>query len=291
MFKKTIKEYFSFSSAERNGIIILLLLIILFQFIPYIYSFIANSSDSVNLTEYEFAKEISAFELSLKPFKNSNIQKDTLKNICHINPFDPNTIQKSELLKMGLNKRLALTLINYRNKGGRFKHKTDLLKLYGMDTATYNLLEPYLIINNVQLRPIRKEVHLFSTLEINSADSAQLVTLPGIGLKFAHRIIKFRKALGGFYNISQIREVYGMSDSIFNLIQNRITVDTIKIKKIDLNSVSLADLKYHPYLSKYQATAIIKYRSIKKQIIDKSELCSNNILPFEVYKKLFPYLK
>jgi competence protein ComEA len=289
MSMKFFKEYFSFSSTERNGIIILLLLIIIFLTIPYLYSFLISQDSS---EDYKFRDEISAFDSSLKPLhEDSRIHEEAPEEIFNMHTFDPNTVQKQELLKMGVNKRLALTLISYREKGGTFKRKEDLLRLYGMDSTTFSQLKPYINIYCSDSRILKKNIPQIILIEINTADSANWESLPGIGPKLAGRIIKFRKTLGGFYTISQLKEVYGISDSLFNIIYNRVTVDTTILKKIDLNSISEADLKVHPYLNKYQAAAIIKYRSFKKHISDNSELYRNNILSYDVYYKLFPYLK
>src|SRR3569833_3197280 len=56
-------------------------------------------------------------------------------------------------------------------------------------------------------------------IELNSADSAKLTELKGIGPSFARRIINYRNRLGGFINKEQLKEVYGMDDDRYAEMQ------------------------------------------------------------------------
>ncbi|MCQ2350477.1 MAG: helix-hairpin-helix domain-containing protein [Paludibacteraceae bacterium] len=116
------------------------------------------------------------------------------------------------------------------------------------------------------------------TIELNTADTILLQELKGIGPGFARRIFKYREQLGGFYAKEQLLEVYGFSDSLYNLIKERITVDETKIRKRNINTESISTLKRHPYISYYEARAIIEYRDGKRnrKVEDITEL---SILP------------
>jgi len=127
-------------------------------------------------------------------------------------------------------------------------------------------------------------------LEINTCDSASLEALPGIGPVLSARIVKFRKLLGGFASVEQLREVYGLSEEVFNLISPRLYVDTTFIRKIIINDADFKDLIRLPYFESYEVTAILKYRDLQGSIDNISELIDNNLIPSEKVEKVRPYL-
>ncbi|MCK4879346.1 MAG: helix-hairpin-helix domain-containing protein [Bacteroidales bacterium] len=127
-------------------------------------------------------------------------------------------------------------------------------------------------------------------IDINRADSAQLLPLPGIGPVYAGRIIKYRNLLGGFFRVEQLGEVYGMPDETLGLIRDKIYVDTAAIRKIQLDSASFRELLRHPYLELEDVKAIVNYRDFKGTIESPKELQENFILPDSVLQRVLPYL-
>lgn len=105
--------------------------------------------------------------------------------------------------------------------------------------------------------------HQKAPVELNTADTLQLQELSGIGPGFARRIVQYRHKLGGFYAKEQLTEVYGLSQEIYNKIKADVTVDATKIKKLNVNGGNIAWLKRHPYISYYEAKAIVDYRESK----------------------------
>jgi DNA uptake protein ComE-like DNA-binding protein len=97
-------------------------------------------------------------------------------------------------------------------------------------------------------------------IEINTADSALLVRLYGIGPSFAGRILKYRGMLGGFFSTDQLLEVYGMDSSRYNGILPNIHTDTSLIKKIAVNEADFKTLLQHPYLDYETVKLIVNYR-------------------------------
>jgi competence ComEA-like helix-hairpin-helix protein len=127
-------------------------------------------------------------------------------------------------------------------------------------------------------------------IDINRADSAGLLPLPGIGPVFAGRIIKYRNLLGGFVSVDQLREVYGMSEATLDMIRDRILVDTSAIDKMQLNRITFSELLRHPYLDYEQVKALVNYRDFKGNIQSIGELQTNFILADSVLKRVIPYL-
>jgi competence protein ComEA len=127
-------------------------------------------------------------------------------------------------------------------------------------------------------------------LEINSSDSAAFDKLPGIGPVLAARIVKYRKLLGGFYCREQLKEVYGLPPETYEIISKRVIADTNLISKTDINGAGIKELSRVPYLSKYEISAILKYRELKGRITGIGVLTGNKLIDNEKALKVRPYL-
>jgi competence ComEA-like helix-hairpin-helix protein len=127
-------------------------------------------------------------------------------------------------------------------------------------------------------------------VDINSADSIAWESLPGIGVKLAARIVKFREALGGFNSIDQLREVYGIDDSLFTKIGPALQFSSGIFRKVRINYWETDSLDMHPYIQKHEARAIVKYRSQHGLFHDADELGKINLLSQEWIERLKPYI-
>ncbi len=134
---------------------------------------------------------------------------------------------------------------------------------------------------------VRKKPKL---IEINSADSIALDELPGIGLVFARRIIKYREMLGGYAYPGQLKEVYGMDSARLTGFIKLIRVDTSSLRKLDLNKATFKELLAHPYLEYDQVKAIVKFRDKKGLIGSPGELWAAGVLADSLWKGLSHYL-
>lgn len=224
-------------------------------------------------------------------FENEKIQPTQVKIQYELFTFDPNTCSDKDFQRLGLAERQIQTLRNYQSKGGNFRSKADFLKIYGISESQKNALADYVIIeDNEKVIPEKGigigEIHL----EINAADSIEIMKLPGIGNKLSKRIVKYRDLLGGFYAISQLKEVYGLSDKTIRQIEGMVEIDSVKISKVDLNFADWKELARHPYIQKNLANQIIKFRTKYGSIDKPSVLHDSLILSIEEYIRLRPYL-
>jgi len=128
-------------------------------------------------------------------------------------------------------------------------------------------------------------------IEINRCDSITLVKLPGIGPILSARIIRYRRLLGGYAKIEQLKEVYGLPEETYELIKNRISADSTFISRININTAGYKELCHIRYLEKYEIASILKYRQLKGRIEGMSELITNKIITKEKAFKVGPYLK
>jgi len=208
--------------------------------------------------------------------------------------IDPNYAPYYGLVNSGIPAPSARMIIAYRNKGGTYSTMHDLLKFDGIDSSLLAGMKDILVFNpDLHKGGINRadpKRNSFITLELNSSDTAELIMLPGIGPVLSARIIKYRTALGGYYSTDQLIEVYGITDSLQNILEMHLTVDTLLIRKINLNTVSAEELLKHPYLNRYQAKAILGYRRLAGPFGRVEELIENYLIPDENFLKLKPYL-
>jgi competence protein ComEA len=292
--KGSLRDLFTFSSGERKGIISLVFILIMICGINMIW--MSHQSVPAQMKYPDWMKDSGAFE------EADNIIADHSQSESWAGPYpakagrdeqksaiDPNMATMEELILTGFSLRNARTIINYRKKGGKFRTADDLKKIYGVTPEILQSVKPYIIIKDQTQGP-KTYIGSVVPVNINTADSAEFEKLNGIGGVLARRIIRYRSVLGGYYSPEQIREVYGISDSLFLLIRERLEADTSDIKKINLNTARESDLAHHPYIGRYFATGIVKYRSHAGKILDIKELIINGLIPEDRYDKLKFYI-
>ena len=185
--------------------------------------------------------------------------------------------------------------MNYTSKGGRFRKADDLKKIWGIPDGFFERVHEYIEISEeVKVKVERKE---FSKPErkpllinINYADTTALINLPGIGSKLASRIISFREKLGGFYSIEQVKETFGLQDSVFQKIKPFLQISG-DLKKININTSTKDDLKTHPYIKWNIANAIVEYRNQHGNFQSMNDLKKVSLITEEVVGKLQAYLE
>lgn len=286
--KKQIQDYFYYTRRERNGALILATLCLVINFTPRLYPLFHQVKET----------GFSAFEAAIAEWEQvKTVEQDSLF------PFDPNTASERDLIRLGIPAKTVKTLINYRNKGGRFFQKEDLKKVYGLPELIYHQLEPLIKIkeekaprlasspsfkfksNQTQKKAIKETI----SIDINQASAEEWKQLHGIGPVLSERIVKFRDKLGGFSSIGQVAQTYGLPDSIFQSIEPSLKVSPV-INKIAINQVDAATLQKHPYLNWRQAKAIVNYRELHGDYRDIEDLKKLRVLSEELCDQLRPYL-
>ncbi len=301
--KQTLwKAFNSFSRKERQGILVLLLLIGVCVATPALWERCFPPSIEVYSSDSILLAEVAEFRNALLP-RGKVFPGDDSSSI-HIRrfTFDPNTIGATEWMALGLNKRVTGHILRYIEKGGRFRRNEDLQKIYGLSADLYSELQPFIRIKGQQhvrdtswRNAQRKEYPYYgrkiTELEVNTADSAQWESLPGIGPVLAARIVRFRERLGGFYSIRQIGETYGLADSTFNKIQPYLQLRKVSLKKLDLNLTDEKSLAQHPYIRYKLARLIVLYRSNHGPFDRPEGLLGIPLVDDSIYRKIEHYIK
>lgn len=294
--REKIQPYLKFTHGERKGLVVLVSILTLALLTKeYLHKLIPGK----DLPEFEYVEvpnrvneERQTKYLAKAPYyPKEKLNRHTIKP----QPFDPNTASLELLLKIGFSQKAARSIVGYRNKGGVFYNKSSLYRMYGVDsTQSTGLIEEFCNIDTLQLwekKKRRKGFEKLFVIEVNTADTLMLDKLPGIGKILSGRIIRYREKLGGFVQEEQLKEVYGINSALFDKLSGKIKIDTQNIRKLTLNKSPLSELKNHPYISTYQAKAIIKYRELIGDFKSLQELEKNYILSKSEYQLVMPYLK
>ena len=141
-----------------------------------------------------------------------------------------------------------------------------------------------------KFEPPRPKRKIPGAFDINKADTSAFIALPGIGSKLAARIVLFRERLGGFYNVQQIREVYGLQDSVYAKILPFLKCAPGNVKKIDINNVERETLKVHPYIRWQMADALVAYRDQHGSFHSEEDLSKLDNIDVTTLKKMIPYI-
>jgi len=193
-----------------------------------------------------------------------NIKRKSPQRETTLFDFDPNTIDSTTWLKLGVKPWTIKTIIKYRNKGGVFKKKGDLKKIYGLDQKIIETLLPFCKIDSVSIKSKRMvnskyPVLALKSIDINYADTSELKKLRGIGSKLSARIVKYRENIGGFHKINQLQEVYGLDSEVIEQNKKWLTVSEV-FRKIDINNITKDSMVLHFYFDYKLAKSIITYR-------------------------------
>lgn len=316
MWKHFITEYLNFTKRDRIGILVLFSGIVFFLMIPFFYPFFIKQREYDHST---FEKAIA--ELALKQADSSGllasqnsdnhsyVKKGKSAETKYYNQpiqgelfyFDPNSTSIADWKRLGVKDKTIATIQNYLAKGGKFYKKEDIGKIYGLHEVDINRLLPYVKLSdpNVKKQVVgngynkieyKREIFSSTVVDINTADTAAFIALPGIGSKLSQRIIHFRDKLGGFYKVDQISETYGLPDSTFQKIRAYLKVGNASIRKIDINFATLDELKVHPYIGITLANSIVQYRTQHGNYETISDIKKIMTVTSDIFNKMAPYL-
>lgn len=130
--------------------------------------------------------------------------------------FDPNTIDSLSAMKLGIQPKQFTILANFRKRGGKFYTKMDLFKWFGVSPKTIKQLLPYVRIKKVENSHwVKGQNQLL--IDLNKVGIKELLSV-GLSYALSVRVIRYRTFLGGYDYNSQLKKVYGMSDSMYQTI-------------------------------------------------------------------------
>ena len=292
-------HFYYYNKSDRKSLIALLVLIVSAFTIIYL---VGGEDADINKSQTSTHKSPN--------HKSYNYASYTPKKVERF-VFDPNTADSTQLLRLGLQPWQVKNIYKYRAAGGIYRKPLDFAKLYGLTVKQYRELEPYIRISSDYLpastlvddhenynnysqkntkdsatyqRPVKiKETE---HIVLNTADTTSLVTIPGIGPYYARKIVQYGIRLGGYVSVDQLDEIEDFPTEA----KKYLVIINPAPKKLNVNQLSLNELKRHPYINFYQAKAITDYRRLHGAIKSLNDLRLNKDFTPDVIKRLTPYV-
>jgi len=280
-----LKDYFYFSRGEKNGLIVLLSIIILLFALPYISLLFPTEKSAI---KKEFNSEIELFSQSLsiseEPEYNNRLDQYIIERYDSLQLFyfNPNSTTDQNFKKLGLTDKQINTINNYLGKGGRFFLKDDFRKIYGIRQQQYQILKPFILLpdnpqnkypNSENYEDKLQNKHLQDSLFVFDPNTASNDNFAKLGLseKQVNTIRNYQNKGGKFNGKEDFKKMYGLTNDQFNQLEPYLFIQKeIKIEKktensafvsiIEINSATADQLVEIKGIGKYTADEIIKYR-------------------------------
>lgn len=208
-----------------------------------------------------------------------------------LEPFSLDTVGVAYLRRVGFSLRQAELIIRYREMIGGYRSMEEFDECYAVDSTMAARLKPYIIFPESATNTYTsKRPSITYPVDINTADSATLVAIRGIGPKSVVHILRYRELLGGYYAKEQLLELSAVTEENFHSFSSQIYCDSAEIKKICINFASPKELEVHPYLSNRMLRRIINHRELKGGWSTLEEMIEDDIFSEEQAARIAPYL-
>ena len=224
--------------------------------------------------------------------------------------FDPNTVDSMTLIGFGLKGWKVKNFLHYRAAGKVFRSAEEMGKTYGWTEEDVEKVRGYVRVERLfgKTEKHRREGWMererweeredrsaytsnkfrsLTKVDVNTADTAVLRRIPGVGEKISEAIVEYRGKLGGFYSVEQLMEIKIVSPELLEWFE---VSSSPNLQSINLNKASFQALNRHPYISYEQAKALLQYIRLYGKVKDEETLLSAGIFTKEELERLRPYI-
>ena len=295
-----MREFFYLQKSDRKVVLALLAVIVIALGVIFLTG--ESTPPSIS-SQSKVSSQSSNFHQS-SISSPSSLPKQKVERF----PFDPNTADSTQLSRLGLQTWQIRNIYKFRAAGGIYRKPLDFAKLYGLTVKEYRELEPYIRISSDYLpaatlvkepvtaqkdnndttavRHYPQKISETSRVVLNTADTTELMTIPGIGPYFARKIVEYGRRLGGYVSVEQLDEIED-----FPLESKRfLVIEGATPQKLNVNKLTLNELKRHPYINFYQAKGITDYRRLHGSIKSLQDLRLLKDFPQAAIERLMPYV-
>ena len=285
------EDPFVISKRSKRGLLVLILASLGLIFFPRVYMFFQKEEAFVINSE-----QISEFERTHKKFEKRNYSNYYSKKKKYKAPdskFNPNTYTLSDWKNLGLSEKQSLVVLKFTSRG--IYSEQDLKRIFVIPDVLFELIRDSVIYperfqNSPNQESFKKQAKQITLINLNTADTTEFMKIYGIGAFYAKQIIRYREKLGGYFTKEQLFEVWKMTNEAYDKIKDHVFISEKDVKRININSVTIEELKVHPYLKWNQANSIIKMRIQRNGFKNIEEIKESVLIDSETYEKLFPYL-
>ena len=285
------EDPFVISKRSKRGLLVLILASLGLIFFPRVYMFFQKEEAFVINSE-----KIAEFERTHKKFEKRNYSNYYSKKKKYKAPdskFNPNTYTLSDWIKLGLSEKQSVVILKFTARG--IYTEEDLKRIFVIPEVLFELIRDSVVYperfqNSPNQETFKKQAKQITVINLNTADTTEFLKIYGVGAFYAKQIIRFREKLGGFFKKEQLLEVWKMTPETYEKIKDHVFINEKDVKRIHINSVTIEELKVHPYLKWNQANSIVKMRIQRNGFKNIEEIKESVLIDSETYEKLFPYL-
>lgn len=241
----------------------------------------------------EHEKEFEVKKKEKKKFRKSKGRK--FKKLTE--KSDPNLLSKEEWMRLGLSSKQSDIVLKFSERG--LRSNEDLKKIFVFPEELFELIKDSLFYPEMlksswkedDYKETENNVKVKIRVDVNTADSVTLKTIPGIGPFFAGKIVQHRNDLGGFLSLNQLTEIWKFDEDKLTGIREYSFLSKIKLIKLDVNKASVDELVKHPYINYKIANSIVKMRTTNGSYTQIRDILKSKLITREIYNKLEPYIK
>jgi competence ComEA-like helix-hairpin-helix protein len=285
------EDPFVISKRSKRGLLVLILVSLGLIFFPRVYMFFQKEEALVINSE-----QIAEFERTHKKFEKRNYSNYYSKKKKYKAPdskFNPNTYTLSDWINLGLSEKQSVVILKFTARG--IYTEEDLKRIFVIPEVLFELIRDSVVYperfqNTPNQESFKKQAKQITLINLNTADTTEFMKIYGIGAFYAKQIIRYREKLGGFFKKEQLFEVWKMTPETYEKIKDHVFISEKDVKRININSVTIEELKVHPYLKWNQANSIVKMRIQRNGFKNIEEIKESVLIDSETYEKLFPYL-
>lgn len=307
-YRKFFRDYLEYYPSEKKGVFLLSLLIILWIIGLFIYTRIPLKVED----DVAFEEAVKAYYAAQAlEERDAEVHKTAVPEIRTWNlfPFNPNTLSKDSLQMLGLSEKVASNISKYRQSGGQFKSPEDLSRIYSLSDSDFQTVKPFIRIpDRAETHPQRSspgadfeeeatashftapEFKKDIVVELNTADTAELKQIYGVGSYFAREIVERRIALGGYLYLDQLLEIWNLDSAKLNAIAPHLTLNKDLVNKININTISIDELRKHPYFPYTLANSLVRVREAHGPYPSVEAVKKSHLVTDSVYQRIKPYL-
>lgn len=303
------RHFFYIPFADRRAFLVVLLVVAIAGGVIWLFD--RNIAPTQNVVDSTDSIPSGNMAEEVGNSHHTFIYDEGYDRVIELFPFDPNKADSTKLLRLGLSKFIVRNIYRFRNKGGVFRDKASFSRLYGLTEQEYRRLEPYIKISpeyqQAKPRYASKEYETFEqmqaehqgdptkhqpklqqgqTIALNQSDTTAMKQVPGIGSYFAQKIVNYRERLGGFVSANQLAEIKNFPDDAIDYFRT----DHQPVRQINVNKMTIDQMRRHPYITFSQAKAISDYRRLKGKIRSIEDLRLMKEFTADDILRLTPYL-
>ncbi|MBN8640189.1 MAG: helix-hairpin-helix domain-containing protein [Flavobacteriales bacterium] len=265
---KKIPSYLVFTKEQRNGILLLFILILLLQLAYYFLDF--SSASKTNPEKEQWL----ALQIELDSLKQN--QPDSSYKMY---PFNPNFITDFKGYKLGMSVEQIDRLLAFRKQNKFVNSAEEFQKITGVSDSLLKTMKPFFKfpdwVNNKQstfqsksnwIDYSKKKDNVKQkviVIDINLATKDDLMKVYGIGDAISDRILKQREIYGNFVSMEQMNDIWGLSPEVIEKLNQQFAIiSKPNPKKININQASIKELGQFPYFRYPISKNIVSYRSM-----------------------------